>query len=187
MRELLRLRYGAGRVGHTGGYILELVARSGSETTIGELVAGTGRRRDNVRRSLKKLEAHALVECSGETVRLVEDFAVALERELEVTGITRSERLQRERYERERETYRKYLGDRRRKPDGTTSELERVEASEGTGIPGPAPQLDQEPEPAADVEITDAGDPERFRELAALARRQISEHRRKLRSIIHPG
>ncbi len=162
--------------------LLELIFRSGSETSIGELVAGTGRRRDNVRRTLRKLEARQLVECCGETVHLVADFAAALKRELEVSGITRSERLDRERYEREREAYREHLKDRRRrkrKPDGTTSDLKRVEVPEGTGIPGSAPQLDQEPESAPDVVITDAGDPEEFRELVALARRQISEHRRK--------
>lgn len=195
VRELLRLRYGAGRVGKTAAHILELVARSGSETTIGELVAGTGRRRDNVRRTLRRLEPRALVECSGENVRLVADFAAALELELESTGITLSERLDREKYEREREGYKALFRERRRgrnayreyleaieadkKPVGATSELERVESSEPLEKPDspgpiPTPTGEQNPDPV----ITDANDPDKFRELVATARRKIAEHRR---------
>ncbi len=180
MRELLRLRWGPGRTGKQRAYLLALIYRAGGSTTIGELVAWTGRRRDNIRRDLNELAPRALVECSGENVRLVADFPRALESELEVTGILCSERLQRDRHERQREAYRAHLKERRRgqnseadkEPSGTISELERVEALESSG-------LTLEPVPELDSLITDTNDPEQFRELVALARRQVAEHRRK--------
>ncbi len=101
VRELLRLRWGPGRAGKTRALYLDVIARTG-EATLSEISARTGRRRDNVRRSLLMAEARALVECSGETYRLVPDVRSALDDELEASGIKRAERLQRDRYERER-------------------------------------------------------------------------------------
>lgn len=188
----MRLRWGAGRAGKVCALLLS-VALFG-ELTISELCERTGRRRDNVRRSLQKLEARGLVECSGETVRLVADFRDALRTELEVTGILRSERLQRERHEREREGYECVLRERRREQarsrvSGLISELERVEIAES---PGPIPEPVREPQHApergivqpigksapkapitdtsGDTWITDANDPEQLRELASVLR-----------------
>jgi hypothetical protein len=158
-RELLRLRWGPGRVGKLRALLLEVIARSG-EATLSVLSAGTGRRRYDVRRALRLLEARALVECSGETYRLVPEFAAALDLELEATGIKRSERLDRERYERQREAYRDRLTRRRNglpvarpptgqagEPDGFIEDLERVEPERK---PEPTP-VDTEPSTVAEV------------------------------------
>ncbi len=125
-----------------------------------------------MRRALVMAEARALVECSGENYRLVPEFAAALNEELEASGIKRAERLQRDRYEREREAYRERLIRRRNRtpevlqstgrggelePDGLTEDLERVEAF----VP----------------EATDHTDPEQFRELAALIRSEVEARR----------
>jgi hypothetical protein len=172
LRELLRLRWGPGRTGKTRALYLDVIARSEDGATLSEIAARTGRRRDNVRRALVMAEARALVECSGENYRLVPEFAAALNEELEASGIKRAERLQRDRYEREREAYRERLIRRRNRtpevlqstgrggelePDGLTEDLERVEAF----VP----------------EATDHTDPEQFRELAALIRSEVEARR----------
>jgi hypothetical protein len=169
LRELLRLRWGPGRTGKTRALYLDVIARSEDGATLSEIAAWTGRRRYDVRRALVMAEARALVECSGETYRLVPEFAAALDDELEVSGVKRAERLQRDRYEREREAYRSRLIRRRNRipevwpstgragelePDGFTEDLE----------PAPEPVPDREPV------ITDASDPDQFRALAALLR-----------------
>lgn len=158
-RELLRLRWGPGRVGKLRALLLEVIARSG-EATLSVLSERTGRRRCDVRRALRLLEARALVECSGDTYRLVPEFAVALDLELEATGIKRSERLDWERYERQREAYRDRLTRRRYglpvarpptgqagEPDGLIEDLERVEPEQK---PEPTP-VDTEPSTVAEV------------------------------------
>lgn len=164
LRELLRLRWGPGRVGKLGALLLEVIALNG-ETSLSVLSDRTGRRRCDVRRSLKRLEAPALVECSGETVRLVADFAAALERELEVTGISRSERMDRDRYKREQDAFREaweagaVKKDRWRdfhreweqrnpkEPDGYIEDLERIEPEQ---TPEPTP-VDTEPSTVGSV------------------------------------
>jgi hypothetical protein len=130
-------------------------------------------------------EARALVECSGETYRLVPEFVAALDAELEASGIKRAERLQRDRYEREREAYRERLIRRRNRipevwpstgragepePDGFTEDLEPVEA-------GPAPPVASEPTEVFASEITDHTDPDQFRELARLIRSEVEKRR----------
>ena len=58
--------------------------------------------------------------------------------ELEATGIKTSERLDRMKYEREREANRERITRLRlRMPDGYTEDLEPVEASEAAESPGP--------------------------------------------------
>ncbi len=164
LRELLRLRWGPGRTGKTRALYLDVIARSEDGATLSEIAARTGRRRYDVRRALVMAEARALVECSGETYRLVPEFAAALNEELEASGIKRAERLQHDRYACEREAYREHIARRRlRVPDGYTEDLERVETAES-----PSPTL----EPVSDREpvITDASDPDQFRALAALLR-----------------
>jgi putative DNA primase/helicase len=177
LRELLRLRWGPGRAGKTRALYLDVIARSEDGATLSEIAARTGRRRYDVRRALVLAEARALVECSGETYRLVPEFAAALEDELEASGIKRAERLQRDRYEREREAYRSRLIRRRNRipevwpstgragepePDGFVEDLERVEA---------------EPVEVFAPEVTDHTDPEQFRELAALIRSEVEARR----------
>ena len=162
MRELLRLRWGPGRAGKTRALYLYEIARTG-EATLSEISGRTGRRRDNVRRALRLLEARALVECSGETYRLVPEFFASLDAELESSGIKRAERLQRDRYACEREAYREHIARRRlRVPDGSTEDLERVEA---------------EPVETFAPEITDHTDPDQFRALAALIRSEVETRR----------
>lgn len=134
LRELLRLRWGPGRLGKLRALLLELIARSG-DLTLSELSEQTGRRPYNVRRALQLLEARRLVECFGENYRLVSEFAAVLDNELEVTGIKRAERLQRKRHAEQSKAYLHHLEECRRrkasetppKPDGDISELERVE------------------------------------------------------------
>jgi putative DNA primase/helicase len=182
MRELLRLRWGPGRLGKTCALYLEVIARLGG-ATLSEITARSGgRRRDNVCRALAEAEGRALVECSGEMYRLVPEFAAALQNELRGSGIERSERLDRQRYERQREAFREawragaakkgrwsefHREWERRNPesDGFIEDLKLVEASERP--------------PAPDVGITDATEPEQFRRLATLAREHIAEQRRK--------
>jgi hypothetical protein len=196
MRKLLRLRWGPGRVGKTRALYLDVIARS-EEATLTEISERTGRRRDNVRRSLVMAEARSLVECFEETYRLVPEFAAALDAELEATGIKTSERLDRQRYERERQAYQERIARWRlrqsevwlahvQEPDGYIEDLEPlecVEASPEPENPGltPDPVPESQPGPgreivqsigkfASDALITDASDPDRFRELAYVLR-----------------
>jgi hypothetical protein len=108
---------------------------------------------------------------------LAPEFAAALDNELEATGIKRAERLDRQKYEREREIYRERLIRRRNRipevwpstgragepePDGFTEDLQRVEA---------------EPVEVFAPQVTDHTDPEQFRELAALIRSEVEARR----------
>jgi Bifunctional DNA primase/polymerase, N-terminal/Primase C terminal 1 (PriCT-1) len=182
MRQLLRLRWGPGRLGKTCALYLEVIAHLGG-ATLSEITARSGgRRRDNVRRALAEAEGRALVECSGEMYRLVPEFAAALQNELRGTGIERSERLDRQRYERQREAFREawragavkkgrwsefHREWERRNPesDGFIEDLKLLEAVQKPSAPNPV--------------VTDAQDPEQLRLLAALAREHIAEYRRK--------
>src|SRR5215213_45654 len=77
--------------------------------------------------------------------------------ELEATGIKASERLDRMKYEREREANRERITRLRlRIPDGYTEDLEPVEASVAAESPGPTPKpvLEQ----SLDAVITDTSD-----------------------------
>jgi predicted transcriptional regulator len=195
MRELLRLRWGPGRVGKLRALLLEVIASTGGATLL-EISERTGRRRHNVRRALRLLEARALVECSEETYRLVPEFAAALDAELEASGVKLSERLDEQRYRRQQQAFRAaweagaVTKSRHRRffrewesrnpkleADGFIEELERVEADHDHDhdlVEDRAPT----PQPTDSV-ITDASDPEQLRQLAALARERIAEHRRK--------
>ncbi len=190
LRELLRLRWGPGRAGKTRALYLDVIARAEhGEATLSEIAARTGRRRYDVRRALVMAEARTLVECSGETYRLVPEFAAALDEELEASGIKRAERLQRDRYEREREAYRSRLIRWRNRipevwpstgragelePDGFTEDLQRVEAEPASpAVPETNPMTAAKAEPL----ITDHTDPEQFRELAALIRSEVEARR----------
>jgi len=129
-------------------------------------------------------EARALVECSGETYRLGPEFRSALDDELEASGIKRAERLDRRKYERERQAYRERLMRRANRipevwpstgragelePDGYIEDLEPVEVG-GATDPGSGPSPAPEREIAPDALITAASNPDQFRELAAMLR-----------------
>ncbi|MDP9486219.1 MAG: bifunctional DNA primase/polymerase, partial [Actinomycetota bacterium] len=165
LRELLRLRWGPGRLGKLRALLLEVIAQNG-ETTLSVLSVRTGRRRYDLRRALEVLEARELVECSGETYRLVPAFAAALDNELEASGIKRSERLDKEKYERQREVYRDRIARRRfvrsvqrePEPDGYIEDLERVE-----------PERNPEPTPV-DTEPSTVGSVSSVSEVFSLAR-----------------
>jgi hypothetical protein len=169
LRELLRIRWGPGRIGKTGAIYLEHLYRLGSATA-GQLSERTGRRPDNVRRSLRKLEPRRLVECSGGTYRLVSEFAAALARELELDGVPDAERLQRQRYEDQRAGYVAWLEERgrerrrRRKSDGLISDLEPVQTSG---------------KPASDAVLIDAKNLNQLGELATFAREWVADYRSK--------
>lgn len=136
MRELLRLRWGAGRIGKQRAALLELLALAGGELSLSELAERSSRRRDNVKRSLKLLEARCLVDCFGATVRLVADFRSALGNELLATGILATEEYQKARHEDDRRKYvsrwEEWDKERRlrRRAAGSVSELERLEPVE---------------------------------------------------------
>lgn len=120
--ELLRLRWGVGRLGKSCAELLEHLAFYGS-ADIAELSEAVSTRRDNVRRVLKRLEGTRLVECSSERYTLSADFLSRLDAELEDSGIKRSERLQRQRHELQRQAYRLRLEERRtRRPTLSTPE-----------------------------------------------------------------
>lgn len=174
--KLLRLRWGPGRAGKTAAEYLEHLARRGP-LSLSELSDLAGRRPYNVRRTLDRLQARALVECFADRYQIPEDFLEALDNELEATGIKRAERLEAAEYERQRLAYAEYLDSRRRErrrrkqePDGCTAELERVE---------------EDPEPAPDAVITDAKDPEQVRALADLMRREIARRRENIPDAPH--
>jgi hypothetical protein len=102
--------------------------------------------------------------------------------DLEATGIKTSERVDRMKYEREREANRERITRLRlRIPDGYTEDLEPVEASEAAESPGPTPKpvLEQ----SLDAVITDTSDPRHFRELASLLRtgRSLADEQRARR------
>jgi hypothetical protein len=184
MRELLRLRWGPGRVGKTRALYLYEIARSG-EATLTEISERTGRRRDNVRRALVMAEVRSLVECSGEIYRLGPEFRSALDDELEASGIKRAERLDRRKYERERQAYRERLIRRANgipevwssmgraeepEPDGYIEDLEPVPDPETFQPPGKSAPVALAADKSVDAWITDSNDSGQFRELAHVLR-----------------
>lgn len=174
MRELLRLRWGPGRVGKTCALYLEVIARTG-EATLSEIAERTERRQDNVRRALVEAEARHLVECSEETYRLVPEFTAALAKELKETGIVDSERLDRHCYERQQRAYREAWragAVKKARWREFYREWEKRNPEPGGFVEGLKP-LETLPV------VTDAQDPEQLRLLAALAREHIAEYRRK--------
>lgn len=141
------------RMGKGCEAIIDTLDAAGGELTIRELAAalGKGRMRDLRRRLIARLEAAAVVECSGETVALARDWLDAIDRERESAGEIAAEWRDRERYERERVAYaetrrrgelvsgkefarlrrdRDRIRPEERHPSGTVGELEHAPASD---------------------------------------------------------
>jgi hypothetical protein len=102
--------------------------------------------------------------------------------ELEATGIKTSERLDRMKYEREREANRERITRLRlRIPDGYTEDLEPVEASEAAESPGPTPKpvLEQSLDAVASLLRTgrSLADEQRARRDARRLRRKLDPER----------
>jgi hypothetical protein len=131
---------------------------------LSEISERTGRRRDNARRSLVMAEARTLVECTGVMYRLVPEVAAAFDAELKATGIKASERLDRQKYEREPQAYRECLirrvnqipevwplTEQAGEPelDGYIEDLESIAFADD---PGPANGPIPEPQPALERE-----------------------------------
>lgn len=119
-----RLRWSAPdirRLGKTAGAVIDALEKLGGRATVEELAAilEVKRPRELTRRrdpalggagrdgAVTRLEAAGVVECSGDTVTLVADWLEALNREREGAGEIAAYRRDVERYNREREGYRK--------------------------------------------------------------------------------
>jgi hypothetical protein len=135
--ELLRLRWGPGKLGKSAPELLEHLAFYGS-AGIAELSEAVNTRRDNVRRVLKRLDGRNLVECSSGTYTLPADFLAALDKELEESGTKESERRQLHLHALQKEAYRERLEERRRHRAPEPA-AERVEPDNTPDAPEPSP------------------------------------------------
>lgn len=172
LRDLLRIRWGPGRIGKTKELYLELLLRLGSATPR-ELSPRAGNRRpDNIRRALRDLEARDLVECSDGRYSLAPDFAHALLEALRADGVPDVEYRQREEDKRQRLRYAEYRNSRGLSvPDGYISELERIpEDLKPVADPESIPEASSEPPKTPEYEARGCSERE-FRELAAYGKR----------------
>ena len=154
--------------------VIEKIAWSSGGLTAPQIAAALDRRLDKIKPLLPALLGFGLiVEASG-VYRAPVDLLDRLELELERSGCNKAERRDRRRYESDREARRRYLLESRREPepDGSTEDLERVEATES-----PGPTLEPDPELPLDVQRTDVSDPEQFRALASLVRSEVEKRR----------
>jgi putative DNA primase/helicase len=105
-----RIREMTYRLGKTAEAILDALEAAGGVLTLAEIAAalGVARPRDLLRRDgpLVRLQAAAVVECSGHTVSLAADWSSALEDERERAGEISAYRRDMARYARETEAYR---------------------------------------------------------------------------------
>jgi DNA-binding transcriptional ArsR family regulator len=127
-------------LGKSCGAVLDALERSGGSATVAELAAALHktRTRDLRRRTIARLEAAHVVECSGDTVALSRDWLDALDREREISGEFAAYQRDMRRFNAQREAYRRRYEQPAepvpaRPPSGTIAELERV--------PDPAPAL----------------------------------------------
>jgi len=97
------------RLGKISGAILDALDREGRGLTLSELceILKHKRPRDLRNRQIARLVERGIVEFDGETVRLVEDWQTALERERERSGEIRDRERDRRKYHRQREAYRR--------------------------------------------------------------------------------
>ena len=132
LRLLIRMRTGRSkrsplaRLGMVAMFVLVAMCSSPSALrrgqTVGVLAQRTGRRKPDLRRVLTQLQtAHLVCKVSVDCYRLAPDFRAHYERELEMSGITFSERAQRKRHEtdrreRERELRRRGAAENSHKP-----------------------------------------------------------------------
>ena len=107
-----RLRHGPGRIGKSAAAVLEAVVECPGVSR-GGLAAKLGRKPDSLSRPLTKLVDRGLVErCGKGRYRPTDDWKQRLDREMTLTGEKLAERLDEQRYEREREAYRQYLSEK---------------------------------------------------------------------------
>lgn len=79
----------------------------------GELAAKLGKKSDSLSRPLKTLVDLGLIErCAKGRYRPTDNWRQVLDREMTLNGEKLAERLDEQRYEREREAYRRYLAER---------------------------------------------------------------------------
>jgi DNA-binding MarR family transcriptional regulator len=79
----------------------------------GELAAKLGKKPDSLSRSLKKLVDRDLIErCGKGHYRPTDDWQQKLERERTLSGEKLAERLDEQKYEREREAYCRYIAEK---------------------------------------------------------------------------
>ena len=117
LRLLIRMRRGRDkntklvRLGMPSMFVtiaLATTPRRGQNIT--ELARRTGRRPYDLRKVLKRLKTASIVrEVSEDVYRLTGDFQAQYERELQQSGVTRAERVQRRAHEHDREQRRKNL------------------------------------------------------------------------------
>jgi DNA-binding MarR family transcriptional regulator len=109
---LYRLRHGPGRIGKAAAAVLEAVVECPGVSR-GQIATKLGKKADSLSRPLKKLVDRGLIKrCGKGRYRPTDNWQQKLERELTLTGEKLAERLDEQQYERERETYRRYLADK---------------------------------------------------------------------------
>jgi hypothetical protein len=148
--------------------MVEKVALAPSGLSAPQIAEVMKRRIDKIAPLLPALLECGILELESGVYRVPSDLLQRVEAELERSGCNAAEERDRRRYLRDREAQRLYVRESRgqeRTPDGTTSELELVEP-------------DACPSKGSPV-ITNAKDPDQFREFAAFARERLSEHRRE--------
>ena len=117
------------RLGKTAGAVVDFLDRAGGSLTFEEIADAlqVSRLRDLRRRVIARLEERGIVTVTGDTVTLVEDWLEALAKERGASGEVEAARRDMERYNRQREGYRKrYKVKADPTPERTTAELERV-------------------------------------------------------------
>lgn len=128
------------RMGKIAEHLLETLVSLGGEAATGDLIRAmnrTDRPSQFKKRNISKLEGRNIVETDGDMVRLTEGWRDMVEIWREIGGENEADRLQEERYERERIAYRDHLAGRNKpdeipekppKPeaDGEIADLERI-------------------------------------------------------------
>jgi hypothetical protein len=121
------------RLGKGCGAVIDALERAGGTATVQQIATALhkSRMRDLRRRVIARLEEAAVVECSGDSVSLTQDWLTALNREREISGEIAAMRRDVERYNREREAYKNRHRVRpdpvpAKPPAGRICELERV-------------------------------------------------------------
>lgn len=114
------------RLGKGAGAVIDALERARGSASVPVIAAALGKKRprDLRRRAIARLEAAAVVECSGDIVSLTEDWAAALEREREAAGEVSALRRDEGKFARERDAYRN-RNRHRTATAPTTAEMDR--------------------------------------------------------------
>ncbi len=134
------------RLSKSGGAIIDALEYAGGSVEVDALADAMGvRARDLRRRELPRLEAAAVVECSGDTVTLTRDWLDALNLDRERAGEIAAYQRDMHRYAEEQAAYRYHL-ERERAGGITVCPPIRPPLRDITNLP-PAPGSDAPPEP----------------------------------------